>query len=99
VLGVAVLPAPGEVPKLATWTTRSFELRADAPVPAGVDGEAVVLDPPLRFRVWPAALRCRIARHHPGASPSAFLPGSPWATLRALVAIAAGQDARGVAEK
>jgi len=31
-----------------------------------------VLDPPLRFRIRPGVLRVRIARKHPGASPSAL---------------------------
>jgi hypothetical protein len=61
-------------------------------VPAGIDGEAVVLDPPLRFRIRPAALHCRIARHHPGASPSAFEPDSAWVAIRTLAGIAAGHE-------
>ena len=43
-------------------------------MPAGIDGEAVKLEPPLRFRIRPGVLRVRIARRHPGASPSAMLP-------------------------
>jgi len=34
---------------------------APAVVHASIDGEAVDLDPPLRFAVLPAALRVRIA--------------------------------------
>ena len=89
VLGVAVLGTPGDEPGLRVWSTPSYEVEAHGAVPAGVDGEAVVLDPPLRFRIRPGALRCRIARHHPGASPSAFLPESPWYAIRRLVGIAA----------
>ena len=54
-----------------------LEVDADGPVPVGVDGESVLLEPPLRFRVRPRALTVRIARIHPGASPSAELPGGP----------------------
>ena len=43
-----------------------FEIDADQPVPAGIDGEALVLDPPLRFRIRPGVLRVRIARTAPG---------------------------------
>jgi hypothetical protein len=57
----------------------------------GVDGEALVLEPPLRFRIRPAVLRCRIARQHGGASPSTFAPDGAWAALRTLLAIATGQ--------
>lgn len=94
VLGVAVLGAPGDEPGARTWTTTSYEVGARAPVPAGVDGEAIVFEPPLRFRIRPGALRCRIARHHPGASPAAFLPEGAWGVIRTLAGIAAGHDPR-----
>ena len=96
VLGVIVVGSPGGEAPARAWTTSSFEVDARAPVPAGVDGEALVLEPPLRFRVRPAALRCRIARHHRGASPSTFAPGGAWAAMRALAAIAAGRAPRPV---
>jgi diacylglycerol kinase family enzyme len=89
VLGVTVLGAPGHAPPLTTWTARSFDVDARGPVPAGVDGEALLFDPPLRFRVRPAALRCRIARHHPGVSPAAFAPAGVWTAIRRLAQIAA----------
>ena len=56
------------------WASPDFEVDSDSPVPAGIDGEALVLDPPLRFRIHPGALHVRIARAHPGASPSAIAP-------------------------
>ena len=61
-------------------------------MPAGIDGEAVKLDPPLRFRIRPGVLRVRIARQHPGASPSAMLPEGLGPSVRALARIAAGRD-------
>ena len=48
------------------WSAPGFEVDADRPVPAGIDGEALVLDPPLRFHIRPAVLRVRIAPNHPG---------------------------------
>jgi diacylglycerol kinase family enzyme len=72
------------------WSAPEFEVRSDHPVVAGVDGEAVTLDPPLRFRIKTGVLRVRIARNHPGASPSAAIPESAWDAVRALVGIAAG---------
>jgi hypothetical protein len=68
----------------------TLEVEADGPVPTGVDGESLLLDPPLRFRVRPRALRVRIARSHPGASPSAATPGGPLAVVRELLRVAAG---------
>ena len=92
ILGVMVLGLPGGEAPARAWTTPSFEVHAHARVPAGVDGEALVLDPPLRFRIRPIALRCRIARKHPGAAPSTFAPDGAWAVFRALAGIAAGYD-------
>ena len=67
-------------------------MRSGKRVPAGIDGEAVVLDAPLRFVSRPGALAVRIAPQHPGASPSAALPKSPWNALRAIAGLAAGRD-------
>jgi hypothetical protein len=79
------------------WSTTEFSVAAAAPIPVGIDGEAAVLTPPARFRIRPAALRVRIASHHPGASPSAIEPVGAVAALRALGRIAGGRDPRGVA--
>jgi diacylglycerol kinase family enzyme len=73
------------------WSAPEFEVAADHPVPAGIDGEAAMLEPPLRFRILPGALRVRIAPSHPGASPSAAVPERLLDGLRALVGIAAGR--------
>lgn len=52
------------------WTATTLEINAPAPVNAGIDGEPVDLQPPLRFSIVPAALRVRISSRHPGVSPS-----------------------------
>ena len=70
------------------WSAPSFEVGSDGPVAAGIDGEALKLDPPLRFRTRPQALRVRIAPQHPGASPSATMPESPWDAIRAVAHVA-----------
>lgn len=67
--------------------TPAFEVDADAPIAAGIDGEAVTLNPPLRFKILPAALRVRIAAAHPGASPSATMPEGAWEIVLALARI------------
>ena len=72
------------------WSAPELEVDADAPVPAGIDGEAVMLDPPLRFRIHPGVLRVRIASGHPGASPSALIPEHPTGLVRALLRVASG---------
>jgi diacylglycerol kinase family enzyme len=66
------------------WTTPTFEIDGEPPVPAGIDGESMRLQTPLRFGTRPAALRVRIAPHHPGASPSALEPETAWQMVQAL---------------
>lgn len=73
------------------WAERRFRVDSEDPVPAGIDGEAVVLDPPLRFRTLPGVLRVRIAPDHPGASPSAGVPESFPATIGALMRYVLGR--------
>ncbi len=98
-LGIAVVGEPsgrgegGRLPQRPwrQWSAPDFEIDADGPVPAGIDGEALMLDPPLRFRIRPAVLRVRIARQHPGASPSARAPEGVWAGLVELARIAFGR--------
>jgi diacylglycerol kinase family enzyme len=70
------------------WTTPEFEIDAGGRVPAGIDGEAVQLEPPLRFTIRPRALRVRVAPSHPGASPSALEPDKPWQVVQALIGFA-----------
>ena len=76
------------------WSSPTFEVDSDRPVAAGIDGEALVLDPPLVFRIRPGVLHVRVARQHPGASPSATAPDGMWAGVRELVRIVLGKDGR-----
>jgi hypothetical protein len=69
------------------WIAPTFEIASESSVAAGIDGEAIRLDPPLRFRIRPGALRVRIAPQHPGASPSALEPDKPWGAFGALVGL------------
>jgi len=99
-LGITVVsgPTPGTRGRVAQrpwreWSAPSFEVRSEGRIAAGIDGEAVVLDSPLRFRILPGVLRVRIARGHRGASPSMAIPDDLLGTVRALFAIAAGRRA------
>ena len=78
------------------WTDPTFELDSPAPVAAGIDGEAITLDPPLRFRSRPGALRVRIAPQHPGASPSTLEPDTMLGTIGALAGFVVGRRPAGL---
>ena len=96
-LGITVAGAPTGGPgrfaqrPWREWSAPEFEVRSDHPVMAGIDGEAVTLDPPLRFRIKPGVLRVRVSGKHPGASPSAAIPETALGGIRALAAIAVGR--------
>jgi hypothetical protein len=73
------------------WTTATFEVRSDGPVEIGVDGEALSLDPPLRFSIRAGALRFRLPRAALGLSPAAQRPRrSTRETVPDLVKVALG---------
>ncbi len=67
------------------WSAPTFTVRSSAEVPAGVDGEALLLEPPLEFRCLPGAIRIRLPHHAPGYSPAALSPPSARWTIRALL--------------
>ncbi|MFN8114271.1 MAG: diacylglycerol kinase family protein [Solirubrobacterales bacterium] len=99
-LGVTVFGAPrgrggggGLQRPWREWSAPEFEAGAAHPVPAGIDGEAATLEAPLRFRIRPGVLRVRVARSHPGASPSAALPEGFRQCALGLLRIALGRDA------
>ena len=73
------------------WSSLEFEVRASAPVAVGLDGEALVLTPPLRFVSLPGALRIRVPRHATGLSPAGVAVTLTRRNLWALMRIAAGK--------
>jgi hypothetical protein len=91
-LGIAVIGSDdgsGNVSKrVEEWTAAAFELGSDGTVAAGIEGEAVQLDPPLRFRTLPRALRVRVAPQHPGTSPSSRMPAGACDVVRAVASAA-----------
>ncbi len=56
------------------WTCPRFEVTSDAPIAAGVDGEAIRLESPAVFEISPGALQVRIPLTAVGRSPAAFVP-------------------------
>jgi diacylglycerol kinase family enzyme len=77
-----------------TWEADEFVVGSDkALVEVGVDGEALRLPPPLRFRSLPAALRVRIPLDAPGAAPAALAPRGAGQSVRALFRVLSGRPA------
>ncbi|MGC4991366.1 diacylglycerol/lipid kinase family protein [Nocardia salmonicida] len=70
---------------LAQATAIELTVDADAPeIPAGIDGESLLLDTPVRCTIRPAALRVRVPRNRPGVRPpaAAFDWARLWRTAR-----------------
>jgi diacylglycerol kinase family enzyme len=84
----------GRVGRFHGWTeftTSTFTVESDRPVEAGIDGEAVLLDPPLEFCCLAGAGRVRVPTHAPGYSPAGLEAPSRWWTLVALFRTVAGR--------
>jgi diacylglycerol kinase family enzyme len=73
------------------WDTPHFQVDSGAPVEIGIDGEALMMDPPLVFESRPAALRVRIPQHARGLAPAARSVRLTGSTVGALAAIAMGR--------
>jgi len=78
----------GQLSRFRGWIAfepEVFIVESGAPVEAGVDGEALLLDPPLEFRIRPSVLRIRIPSDAFGHSPAALRSRSIWSTATSLV--------------
>jgi diacylglycerol kinase family enzyme len=79
-------------PGYREWTTPDFVVDSGQPlVDVGVDGEALRLAPPLRFRSLPGALRVRIPVDSPGTSQPASRHAGPGRTAAELVRVLGGR--------
>jgi len=90
---LVALNAAGQIRRFSgwhEWTTPRFRIDSGGPVEIGVDGEAMILDPPLVFESLPAALRVRLPIHAPGVSPAARRISR--STLGELWAVVAGRS-------
>ena len=74
------------------WSAPEFEVRADRPVPTGIDGESILLDPPLSFTVRPGALRVRISSAASGRVAVGRTPARVVDMARTLARLAAGRQ-------
>ena len=78
-------------PGLLEWSQPEFAVRSGSAVAVGLDGEALTLEPPLRFVSLPGALRIRLPRQAAGVSPAATAGVLTKAGLLRLFRIAAGR--------
>jgi diacylglycerol kinase family enzyme len=76
---------------VARWSTERFVVESDGPIEIGVDGEALMMDPPLVFESMPGALRVRVPPGSPGQAPSPAKVALSLDSARRLVSIAAGR--------
>ena len=78
-----------------SWTTPELQIDSAAElIDVGVDGEALRLPPPLRFRSLPGALRVRTPIHAPGVAPAAVAPHGVGLASVALLRVLSGRPAR-----
>jgi diacylglycerol kinase family enzyme len=78
------------------WTTAEFVVDSDQSlVEVGVDGEALRLEPPLRFRVVAGGLRVRVPANAPGLAPAAVAPAGPGEAVAGVMRVLVGRPARG----
>lgn len=80
-------------PGLLEWSGAEFEVRSSSQVAVGLDGEALMLDPPLKFTCLPGALRVRLPRRASGISPAAAAVSLTRADAAALYHVALGRPA------
>jgi hypothetical protein len=62
---------PDRYEGLQIWSGPDFVIDSGGPVAVGLDGEAMDMDPPLRFSIRPHVLRIRLAHSAIGYSPAA----------------------------
>jgi diacylglycerol kinase family enzyme len=69
-LGVVVVPDSPPLRRYKEWKTTQIEIDSGATIDVGLDGEAMRLDPPLRFESLPGALRIRTPTGQRHAGPT-----------------------------
>jgi diacylglycerol kinase family enzyme len=84
---------------LTRLATPEVVIDADAPqIPVGVDGEALVLDTPVRCRIQPGVLRVRVPRDRPGVPDATAQLNRKRPRQLALTGPGTGRAARRMAE-
>ena len=74
------------------WSADRFQVDSGSPVAAGIDGEAVLLEPPLEFTIRPSALCVRLPPDAVGLSPAALSMSLTGSSVRGLWGIATARS-------
>jgi diacylglycerol kinase family enzyme len=91
---LAALEAAGRVRDFRNWLeweTPHFQVDSGGAVEIGIDGEALLMDPPLVFESLPGALRVRVPAHAPGFAPAAASVHLTTSTVGDLFRVVAGR--------
>lgn len=93
---VAVVHEPGLTGpvRVLRWQAPTFELDSAGPLAAGLDGEALELEPPVQFKILAGVLRVRMPVHAVGASPAGRRPRLTRRTLERLRDLSLGRVPR-----
>jgi diacylglycerol kinase family enzyme len=73
------------------WEVPGIRVDSAMAVEIAIDGEAMLMDPPLIFESLPGALRVRLPRHAAGVAPAATSVQLTSSSIRDLFRVAAGQ--------
>jgi diacylglycerol kinase family enzyme len=79
---------------LLEWSAPQFEVRSSSRVAVGLDGEALMLEPPLQFVSLPGALRVRLPQHAANGAGAATATSLSRDDLKVLARIASGRSDR-----
>jgi diacylglycerol kinase family enzyme len=66
------------------WSAATLTVDSESEVPAGIDGEAVLLDPPLRFEIVPNGLTVLAPPSAVGVSPAGLTPSLSRSSVKEL---------------
>jgi diacylglycerol kinase family enzyme len=72
------------------WDAPQMRVDSGAAIEIAIDGESMMMDPPLVFESMPGALRIRVPRHALGLAPAARSVQLTTSSIRDLIRVAAG---------
>jgi diacylglycerol kinase family enzyme len=73
------------------WEAPRMQVDSGAAIEIAIDGEAMMMDPPLIFESMPGALRIRVPRQAMGLAPAARSVQLTASSIRDLIRVAAGK--------